>query len=161
MNRICVLIVVCWLSTVVARPAVVFGAAYSSKALIDNAKVLDGKKVVYRGEAVTAIMKRGEYAWVNVNDGDNAIGIWCKGYKLAPVQYLGGYKFTGDTLEVEGMFNRACSMHGGELDIHANKIRILKTGSAVSDSANLRKLALAVVLLLATIAVTVIFRKRV
>lgn len=136
-------------------------ATYSSKALIGNAKVLDGKKVVYRGEAVTAIMKRGEYAWVNVNDGGSAIGVWCKGYMLAPVQYLGGYKTRGDMLEINGVFNMACPEHGGELDIHANSVKIIQCGSSVPEHPSRRRLAAAVVLLLSTIAVTAVFRRRI
>jgi hypothetical protein len=151
----------CWLAALSVWTTAVFGAVYSSKALIDNAKVLDGKKVVYRGEAVTAIMKRGEYAWININDGDNAIGVWCKGYMLLPVQHLGGYKFRGDMLEVEGVFSRACPEHGGELDIHADKVKIISMGFAVNERASPPKLALTVLLLLATIAATVIFRKRI
>jgi hypothetical protein len=140
---------------------VAHAASYSSKALIENARLLDGKKVTYRGEAVTAVMKRGEYAWVNVNDGDNAIGIWCKVSMLEPLRFLGDYKHNGDILEAEGMFNRACPMHGGELDIHANKIKFLKTGFPTKEKVDLGKTGLAAFLFLLVLAATVVFRKRI
>lgn len=144
-----------------ALPSAAHAASYSSKALIENAKLLDGKKVTYRGEAVTAIMKRGDHAWVNVNDGDNAIGIWCKGSILETVKFLGDYKHSGDILEVEGMFNRACSAHGGELDIHANRVKVLKTGFSIKEKVDLGKTGLTIFLFLLTLAVTIVFRKRI
>jgi hypothetical protein len=143
------------------QPTAAHAASYSSKALIENAKLLDGKKVTYRGEAVTAIMKRGDHAWINVNDGDNAIGIWCKALMLEPVKFLGDYKNNGDILEIEGIFNRACSVHGGELDIHANKVKVLKAGSSRGEKVDPGKTALAIFFFLLTIAVTVVFRKRI
>lgn len=136
-------------------------ATYSSKALIENARLLDGKRVTYRGEAVTAVMKRGEYAWVNVNDGDNAIGVWCGHSMLAPLKFVGDYKHNGDILEVEGMFNRACPMHGGELDIHASKVKFLKAGFPAREKVDPGKAGLAGLLFLLTLAVTVAFRKRI
>ena len=48
----------------------------SSTELINNAKSYDGKTVVYEGEVIGDIMVRGAFAWINVNDGKNAIGIW-------------------------------------------------------------------------------------
>jgi hypothetical protein len=139
--------------------APVHAASYSSKALIENARLLDGKKVTYRGEAVTAIMKRGDHAWVNVNDGDNAIGIWCTGAMLECVKFLGDYKHSGDILEVEGMFNRACPAHGGELDIHAAKVKVLKPGFSIGEKVDLGKTGLTIFLFLLTLAITIAFRK--
>lgn len=133
----------------------------SSKSLIENAKFYDGKTVTYRGEAVTAVMKRGEYAWVNVNDGDNAIGIWCKAASLGPVRFLGGYKVRGDTLVVTGVFNRACQEHGGDLDIHADEVTVAKTGHLIPEEVNRRKVRLAFILFFFTIVIVVIFRKRI
>ncbi|MBI4974307.1 MAG: DNA-binding protein, partial [Candidatus Omnitrophica bacterium] len=63
-----------------------------SNKLIEKARGLDGTKVTYKGEVVTAILNRGEYSWVNLNDGDNAIGIWCKTASLGMVKFIGDYK---------------------------------------------------------------------
>jgi hypothetical protein len=139
----------------------VLAATYSSKALIENSKLLDGKRVTYKGEAVTAIMKRGDYAWVNVNDGQSAIGVWCDSHMLDDVKFLGTYKHKGDMLEIEGIFNRACPVHGGELDIHANKVKVTDAGFPVMERIDLRKAALAAFLFLMTIAATIVFRRRI
>ncbi|WP_414150707.1 hypothetical protein ACIZ62_16885 [Acetobacterium carbinolicum] len=39
--------------------------------LVENAEAMDGKTVTVIGEA----MERGDYAWGNINDGSNAMGI--------------------------------------------------------------------------------------
>jgi hypothetical protein len=155
------LVMGCGLWVMSALPSACFAASYSSKALIENAKLLDGKRVTYRGEAVTAIMKRGDHAWVNVNDGDNAIGIWCALPMLEPVKLLGGYKQIGDILEIEGMFNRACPLHGGELDIHANRVKVLKPGFSLKEKIDPGKTGLTIFFFLLILAVTVVFRKRI
>ena len=105
----------------------------SSTELINNAKQYDEKTVVYQGEAIGDIMVRGEYAWINVNDGKNAIGIWVYKKFAETIRYTGAYKTKGDLVEVEGIFNRSCKEHGGDLDIHAASIRKIKEGFAIDE----------------------------
>jgi hypothetical protein len=100
----------------------------SSNDLIDRAKELDGQTVVYSGEAIGTIMKRDDVTWVNVNDGDNAIGIDMSEEQAQQIQHLGGYGAVGDTIEIVGVFHRACSEHGGDLDIHADSVKVLSAG---------------------------------
>lgn len=118
----------------------------SSIQLINKAKDYDGKEVIYEGEAIGDIMRRGrEYAWVNVNDGDNAIGVWSPWDSVKEITKLGSYKYKGDLLKIIGRFNRACLQHGGDLDIHAQKIEILQKGRRIVEHLNLQKVRLAVV----------------
>jgi len=110
-----------------------FAQVVSSTELINKAKELDGKTIVYQGEVIGDVMKRGNFAWVNANDGQNAIGIWMD-YSLAKeIAYMGSYKFIGDVIEVSGIFNRACPEHGGDLDIHAQTLRKIESGRPVPE----------------------------
>lgn len=111
----------------------------SSAELIEHAKDFDGKTVSFRGEAIGDIMKRGKFAWVNVNDGANALGIWLEAGLASKINYTGSYKTIGDTVLVVGQFNRACLEHGGDLDIHAETLAIIKTGNAVEEKINAQK----------------------
>lgn len=106
----------------------VYAQPTSSTELINNAEQYDGKTVEYEGEAVGEVMRRGAYAWVNINDGANAIGIWLLNSLLSEVNFTGSYKTAGDRLKVKGKFNRACRIHGGDLDIHAEEIIKIKSG---------------------------------
>jgi len=73
-------------------------------------------------------MKRGDFAWVNVHDGQNAIGIFMKYEDAKKIKYLGRYLVKGDIVYAKGIFNRACKDHGGDLDIHAKQVEIVKRG---------------------------------
>ncbi len=107
--------------------------AVSSTELINNAKNYDGSSVVYAGEAIGDVMIRGDNAWINVNDGENAIGIWLDKASAQKISFTGSFHGKGDRLEVTGAFQRSCPAHGGDLDIHASEIRIISPGRAVVE----------------------------
>lgn len=110
-----------------------FAQPLSSTELINNAKLYDGKTVVYEGEVIGDIMKRGEFAWLNLNDGVNAIGVWLPVPLVEVIAYQGSYKAKGDWLEVTGAFQRACAEHGGDLDIHAFSVKKTVSGRLVNE----------------------------
>ena len=159
--RILCIALVAFVAAQTAAQAAAEAAEVSSRRLIENAKFYDGKTVTYKGEAVTAIMKQGNYSWVNVNDGDNAIGIWCRTSLLGKVMFLGNYKTRGDSLTIEGVFNRACEEHGGDLDIHADTVVVEKQGWTITEKVNRKKVRLAFILFFFTIAIVLAFRRRI
>jgi hypothetical protein len=101
----------------------------TSLELINNAKQYDGKVVNYRGEVIGEVMVRGDYAWLHVNDGIIAIGIWAPKTMAQDIRYAGDYHKKGDIVEVSGMFHRSCLEHGGDLDIHTSEIKKITPGS--------------------------------
>ena len=104
--------------------------AISSSDLINSAKQYDGQTVVYQGEVIGDVMVRGRFAWVNLNDGKNAIGIWVGKAVAAGIRYAGSYNLAGDFLEVTGIFYRSCPEHGGDLDIHARTVVLIRPGNS-------------------------------
>lgn len=106
----------------------VFGNTVDSVTLIEQAREYDNKIITYEGEVIGDVMIRGTFAWVNVSDGSNALGIWMAVADAAKIQYGGGYHLTGDTIRVTGEFHRACPDHGGDMDIHGERVEILKPG---------------------------------
>lgn len=118
----------------------------SSTELINNAGQYDNKAVTYQGEAIGDVMRRGEYAWVNIHDGENAIGIWLASNLADGILYTGSYQYIGDIVEVEGVFHRACPEHGGDLDIHAQKLIKIKSGRLRPERFNADKRAFALIL---------------
>ena len=119
-----------------------FAQPISSIELINNAKFYDGKIVVYTGEVIGDMMVRGEYAWINVNDGNNAIGIWIKKALIKDILYMGNYQQKGDSVEITGKFNRACVEHGGDLEIHAESIVKISSGSETLHQVNKKEMNL-------------------
>jgi len=111
----------------------------SSIELINNAKLYDGKLVTFEGEVIGDVMVRNEFAWINLNDGSNAIGIWIDKSLTKDIIYAGSYKYKGEWLEITGIFHRACLEHGGDLDIHAQGIHKIKSGRPVPERLNISK----------------------
>jgi hypothetical protein len=147
------------LTVVSGLSAQCYAQTVSSTELINSAKLYDGKTVVYEGEVIGDIMARGipaergrdaasgRCAWVNLNDGQNAIGIWMPEALTKDIRLTGSYKSRGDWIEVTGVFHRACADHGGDLDIHAQAIRKIQSGKAIVERANPAKRNLLVTLL--------------
>jgi hypothetical protein len=117
-----------------------YAQSYTSPDLINNAKQYDKKTVSYQGEAIGEIMVRGDRAWVHVNDGIIAIGIWAPKTMTDNIRYIGNYAQTGDIVEVVGTFHRACLEHGGDLDIHASEIRKITSGRSISQPVSRKKI---------------------
>jgi hypothetical protein len=118
--------------------------------LIENGKILDGSEVTIVGEAVGEPMKRGEYAWVNISDGSNAIGIWLKFSDVQKISFYGNNKSKGDTVKISGEFHRACVEHGGDMDIHSLSIEISDKGYSINEIVNMSKVKLSLILSLVT-----------
>lgn len=129
--------------------ALCYAQTVSSAELINNAKRYDGKTIIYTGEVIGEVMERagGMYAWANVNDGGNAIGIWLD-KKLTGIKTgnTGSYKSRGDIIEIEGVFHRSCIEHGGDLDIHAVSLRKVKDGLVIPEKINIVKRNLVIIL---------------
>jgi hypothetical protein len=140
--------------------AVCYAQQISSTELINNAKEYDGKSVVYVGEAVGDVMARGDFAWVNINDGENAIGVWLSKELAGEIRFTGSYHAIGDEVEITGVFQRNCIQHGGDMDIHAKHIRRINPGRAVSEELDITKRNFAFILLVLLGVVLVFVRRR-
>lgn len=109
--------------------------------LVENAKTYDGQTITIQAEAIGEVLERGENAWINVNDKSNAIGVYIPISEAKKITFFGDYAHTGDTLLITGIMHNACVEHGGELDIHAETITIVKAGSATPHPVKLIKIA--------------------
>ena len=136
----------------------------TSRELVDNAEDFDKKNVTYTGEVIGDIMRRGDYAWLNVQDKFGTISVWAPGEMAALIFHQGSYAYTGDAIEVTGKFFRADPNLGGELYIRADGLRIVARGhknryflNPLKVKTSLMFLSLAVLLL----TIQSIIRKRV
>ncbi|MDP3042014.1 MAG: DNA-binding protein [Candidatus Omnitrophota bacterium] len=139
---------ICLLSSVLCLlSSVCFAQTLSSTELINNAKQYDGKLITYSGEVIGDVMSRGEFAWVNINDGQNALGVWISSALAQEIKFTGNYKSRGDRLEIVGEFHHACPEHGGDLDIHGRLLRKIASGRMVKEKLNFDKASLSFILL--------------
>ena len=127
--------------------------------LIENATVMNGKTVVVQGEAISEALERGNNAWVNINDGTNAIGIWLKLEDANKIKVFGDYQNIGDTVKVTGVFNRACVEHGGDMDIHAISSEVVESGYPVQEKVSSQKIVIGIILVVVTLLITGLYFK--
>jgi hypothetical protein len=119
-------------------------ASPGSAALVEDAQHWDGQVVQFIGEAIGEAQRRGDMAWIHLNDdayglaiagadtplaGSNSgIGVWVESAMASRITSFGTYRRHGDLVEVTGTFHAACPQHGGDTDIHATSLRIVRPG---------------------------------
>lgn len=132
----------------------------TSGELVERADMFDGSVVVFRGEAIGEAMVRGNWAWLHVNDDsymernveegqplgglNSGMPIWVPAAEAAEVMVFGDYRHEGDIIEVRGVFNAACPEHGGDMDIHAVYVDVIRSGREVQDPVSGSKIVWAV-----------------
>ncbi len=137
--------------------AIVYAQSVSSAELIEKAAYYNNKTVEYQGEVVGDVMVRKDFAWVNLNDGKNAIGVWGKRDLISGlIKYKGDYNYKGDTILIEGIFHRACPQHGGDLDIHLIEAIKIKEGFLIKHPVSLAKILNALLILLLALGLFVL-----
>jgi hypothetical protein len=132
-----------------------------SATLVEEAKEWDSRTVTFTGEAVGESMRRGATAWIHLNDDayglaegpgqrlagfNSGIGILVDAALAGLIGVFGDYGHHGDVVEVTGVFHAACPVHGGDMDIHAASLRIVRTGRGVEHPVIPRRLLAAGVL---------------
>lgn len=127
----------------------------NSSQLVEDSHFYDQKEVTISGEVIGKPLDRGSYVWVNINDGENAIGIRVLKKDLPQIKYYGNYKEKGDLIRVNGVFYRACRQHGGETDIHGTTVRIIQQGKIIKHSIDARKVIIGLGILLIAFGLSV------
>lgn len=140
------------------------GEPVSTRELIENAGEYDGREVAIEGEAVGDVMRRGNHAWITVNDdtysersleeggefegtSNYGISVWLPAAEADKIEILGGYKYGGDRVRVEGVFHRVDHENGGDMSIHGSRLEVIEPGHPISHSFAWWKLALSLALL--------------
>lgn len=133
----------------------------SSAQLIENGFDYNDTVVSYGGEVVGDVLWREDGAWINVSDGENAVGVFIPTAEASKIQSFGGYRVKGDTVELTGVFHRDCAQHGGDMDIHADTIAVTQRGSASEDApSGALVIAAAVLFPCAAISAAIVLKKR-
>ena len=131
-----------------------------STRMIEEAGELDGLTVEFSGEAIGSALARGGMAWVNIADPGGAMGVWMSAEAVRSIRYFGSYSFRGDELRVKGVFHRACGEHGGDMDIHAMEIEVIRLGERILHPPSAARLLFAAVLVVTAVAAQAALRAR-
>jgi hypothetical protein len=128
----------------------------SSSTLVEKANFWDGRTVSFMGEAVGEAMQRGTMCWLHLNDDaymwknieegtklggyNSGQAIWVRNDLALKIRFFGDFLHEGDVVKVTGVFNAACREHGGDMDIHAVWLEIVRVGHPVVHHINRRLL---------------------
>jgi hypothetical protein len=150
-----------------AQPAVSPNDPTSSE-LVSEPKKWDGKEITFTGEAITEAQERGDFAWIHLNDDayylknieegaplggyNSGHAVWVPTELTEQITYYGDFKHEGDVVEVVGTFNAACAQHGGDMDIHAQGLRVVAEGRPVVEAIHPTKMIAAGLLIAVGIA---------
>ncbi len=130
--------------------------ALTSTEMIENASALSNTTVSYNGEVIGDLLYRGDYAWINVSDGTNAISCYISATEADKIEYIGRYRIIGDAVSLTGTFHRACVEHGGDMDIHADKVIIDREGCTMEDNPSSYLLATSGILFICTLTAVIL-----
>ncbi len=128
--------------------------------LVEEAAKNDGREVLIEGELIGDLMVRGDHLWLSLLDKGTAVGVWAEKSRIPPIRFLGAYGVQGDTVRIRGVMHRACPDHGGDLDIHAKAVELLKRGGVVSHPMNKLKVFAALALSIAGLWFVSLWRRR-
>ncbi|HEX7502323.1 MAG TPA: hypothetical protein VF451_02790 [Acidobacteriota bacterium] len=128
----------------------------SSGTLVEKANAWDGRTVSFMGEAIGEAMRRGSMCWIHLNDDaymwknieegtmlggyNSGQAIWIPSDLAAGIRFFGDYLHDGDIVKISGVFHSACREHGGDMDIHAVRLEIVRLGYPVPHKVNYRRL---------------------
>jgi hypothetical protein len=147
-------------------PAVPYepGTQVGSLSLVENARAWDGLVISFTGEAIGEMMRRGNMAWIHLNDDaymwknieegaelggyNSGQAVWVSAAEAKKIAFFGDYKHEGDVVAVTGAVHAACPEHGGDMDIHATALQIVRTGHPVDHVMNRRRVIIAVLLVI-------------
>lgn len=110
--------------------------------LIRYPSLYNREKVEIQGEVVGDIMRRGEYSWINIQDGEYAIGVWVLASLTKDIKFSGSYSAKGAIVSIVGTFNRNCPIHGSDFDIHAESLVIKSNGKFLDRPISDKKIQL-------------------
>lgn len=126
--------------------------------LIKNSHEFDNQAITIKAEVILEVLERDDFAWINVNDGTNAIGVYLPIEMTKELDVFGDYNHKGDVVLIEGVFTRNCDEHGGEIDIHATKITVVEEGYVVKHDLSTWKFIVAFISFSLSIIALLVYR---
>lgn len=144
----------------------------TAEALIECPATFDGFLVRYRGEVVRAVLRRGDHAWVHLNDDGYALDVGPLPEQrillgvnsgipariplgvAEQIEHVGSYQAQGATLTVEGIFRRADPADDGGPAIEVLQARVERPGHRIRHHPSPTRVVVAVVLIAAALVAT-------
>lgn len=152
-------------------------ATVTSEDLIECPDLFDSRRVLYEGEAVGVVMRRGDVAWLHVNDdaysatlgplprhrltvGGNAGMAVVVPVSAADGIVTGSFNRHGTGLEISGTYYKNHPADAGSPAIHADRVEVVREVQPVDHPVSQPRLVTAYVLGALTLALAIVWRRR-
>lgn len=154
----------------VAPPVATEPIAVTSTELLECPSLFDGQPVVYEGEVVRAVLRRGDRAWVQLNDdpygveigplprhlttagANSGMAVSIPAADAARIDHVGNARAWGDRVRAVGVFLRADPADAGGPAIQAHTVEITAVGETVDPRVTPARLVVALLLAAAAVA---------
>jgi hypothetical protein len=123
----------------------------SLKELFDSPDTYDGEEIITQGEVVGDIISQGKNFWVNIKTEEYFIGVFLEEKDRVNIKKTSRYMMTGDVIRVKGIYNKSCSKHFGEQDIHIENLTVVKQGEEFKEEIDIKTVIMSFTLGILTI----------
>lgn len=104
----------------------------SAADIVAISRTADGTRIIFAGEAIGEDLRADkDHRWVNLSSGGTALGVYLPAQDAVIIERYGDYDTRGDQVLVTGIVNIACQMHGGDFDVHAERISVTDQGGTI------------------------------
>jgi len=110
--------------------------AVTGTELVTHGKLYNRRIVAFTGQVIGSPIRDGRKAWVNVSDGFYAIGALVEAKELSKINSYGSYWDVGAEVRVVGTFYTDDASQGGETDIRATTLQVIRPGHPVPHPVN-------------------------
>lgn len=142
----------------------------TSADLVECPTTYDGRTVVYEGEVVRAVLRRGQRAWVQLNDdrygmeigplpehrvaagANSGVAVSIPATDADRIRFVGDARARGDRLRVRGTFLRADPADAGGPAIRAHTVEVTEAGAPVEPTVTPARVVVALLLAAAAAA---------
>lgn len=114
--------------------------------LIAHPSDYDGKEITLAGEAIGELLERGDMAWVNINDGTSAMGIYISREQAEQINLWGNYKQRGDQVQITGTFHKTYNEQGGDMAIEGQSLEVIAAGYKVEHPVGIGRIVALIIL---------------
>lgn len=147
-----------------AAPANPRAVEVTSTQLYDCPTTWDGRAVRFTGEAVGGVLRRGDEAWLQLNDdpysgeggplpfhrdfrgGNGGVGVLVPATLADRIESVGGPRRRGDVVQIAGVFHRVDAATSEVAIIRAVELTVLRRGEPVTAPVEPRRVAVAAIL---------------